>query len=341
MKARSVEVSMEAEAEEECMMNKLTRRLAQLRKEKELLANAVEREEEALTNNLQRQLMQLKKEKVSLENQLEAEHESVVNRLRKHLSSVERENTSLQKTLEGKVEEYPGQEAIEDLQRLVGSDAAVAAAIAAVNMQLVSDAKVIVDLRSNIDMLSKENTALRDEGFLLKRRIEQEHETRERAENEKISLQSAVEADDERMFNSMSRTALPTAAPPPPVDTSAGVVEARASLLEIMQTVRDEASAESSALLDEDGCLTTSRSPKFPPRTGRVPLPRSEAPPRRATVLCADEVRSRGNPRPAPPRASTPRLPPGTHSPLWTLHRFPLNEHYNIIFYITEKMKKY
>ena len=107
--------------------------------------------------------------------------------------------------------EFPGQEAVGRLQDLVqileasGGDTSstlsqMAEAVRAVNIQLVSDAKTIADLNKQVAELRKENTALQDEGFLLKRRIEQEHETVARAVNEKISLQSAVEADDERMF---------------------------------------------------------------------------------------------------------------------------------------------
>ena len=209
-----------------------------------------------------------------------------------------------------------GQEAVGRLQDLVqileasggdtsGGDTSstlsqMAEAVRAVNIQLVSDAKTIADLNKQVAELRKENTALQDEGFLLKRRIEQEHETVARAVNEKISLQSAVEADDERMFNMTTRIA-----PPAPIDTSAAVNSAaarRASLLEIMNDVRNEASAESSAQLDEDGCLSTGRSPKFPPSNRSSP----------ATSVCSQS--SAGyNPMRRRSTLTTPSTSPGMH----------------------------
>jgi len=304
VKARTVEVSVEAEAEEECMTNKLTKRLLQLKKEKEILANAVEQEEELLTNNLQRQLTQLKQEKVSLESQLEAEHEAVVNRLRKHLHQVESEKEVLQSALDNRVAdlggiEKGGSEAVARLKaatelikiELSGAKCASLAqeltdSVDDVAFILASTSQKIEKLAKEAAELKRENASLRDEGFLLKRRVEAELETREKAESEKLSLQSAVEADDERMFNSMSRmeldggrspsssaaslSSVPNSSQAQPQTQHGGV--RRVSLVEIMQDVRNEAMSTSSAMLDEDGCpMQAGRSPNFPPKNRASP----------------------------------------------------------------------
>ena len=52
---------------------KLMKRLAELKTEKETLANEVEQEEEFLINNLQKRLTKLNTEKADLERQLETE----------------------------------------------------------------------------------------------------------------------------------------------------------------------------------------------------------------------------------------------------------------------------
>ena len=71
------------EQEEECITNKLMKRLKQLRDEKQTLANEVEHEEEYLVNNLQKRLQKVNGEKLELENQLELEQEYIVNKLQK------------------------------------------------------------------------------------------------------------------------------------------------------------------------------------------------------------------------------------------------------------------
>ena len=76
------------EQEEECITNKLMKRLKQLRDEKETLANEVESEEEYLVNNLQKRLQKVNGEKLQLEQQLEMEQEYVVNKLQKTVSSL-------------------------------------------------------------------------------------------------------------------------------------------------------------------------------------------------------------------------------------------------------------
>lgn len=73
----------QVEQEEECITNKLMKRLKQLRDEKQTLANEVEHEEEYLVNNLQKRLQKVNGEKIELENQLELEQEYIVNKLQK------------------------------------------------------------------------------------------------------------------------------------------------------------------------------------------------------------------------------------------------------------------
>ena len=66
----------QVEQEEEFITMKLMKRLADLKTEKETLANEVEQEEEFLINNLQKRLTKLNSEKADLEKQLETEQVS-------------------------------------------------------------------------------------------------------------------------------------------------------------------------------------------------------------------------------------------------------------------------
>ncbi|CAF1341449.1 unnamed protein product, partial [Didymodactylos carnosus] len=69
-------------------------------KEKETLANNYEREEEYLTNDLSRKLLQLRDEKQNLEQTLEQEQASQVNKLMKRIKRLEAETMTKQDTLE-------------------------------------------------------------------------------------------------------------------------------------------------------------------------------------------------------------------------------------------------
>jgi len=59
----SVNIQARAEQEEEFISNTLLKKIQELKKEKETLANNYEREEEYLTNDLSRKLQQLREEK--------------------------------------------------------------------------------------------------------------------------------------------------------------------------------------------------------------------------------------------------------------------------------------
>ena len=66
--------AVEAEADEECRINNLMRRLESLQREKGRIVVELEHEEEMLTNSLMKKLNQLKREKLELEQQIEREH---------------------------------------------------------------------------------------------------------------------------------------------------------------------------------------------------------------------------------------------------------------------------
>lgn len=84
-----------AEQEEEFITNRLTKRLTQLKREKQNLANEVEQEEEYLVNNLQKRLTEVTREKIDLERRLEAEQEYIVNKLQAKLQELGRERNKL------------------------------------------------------------------------------------------------------------------------------------------------------------------------------------------------------------------------------------------------------
>ncbi|CAN0057692.1 unnamed protein product, partial [Ectocarpus sp. 13 AM-2016] len=130
------EQSQQVEAEEECLINRVSsatdtdtgsrmmKRLMELKKEKEDLALEVEREEELLTNTLQKKLNQLRQEKVDLENQLEREQEYVVNKLRKQLAQVTADKERMAMEVE-REEEFLTNKLVKQLDLLKEEKAAV------------------------------------------------------------------------------------------------------------------------------------------------------------------------------------------------------------------------
>lgn len=103
------------------MTNDLSRKLDQLRQEKCKLEQTLEQEQECLVNKLMRKiekleaetlakqnnLEQLRREKIELENTLEQEQEALVNKLWKRMDKLEAEKRSLQIKLDQPVSEQP------------------------------------------------------------------------------------------------------------------------------------------------------------------------------------------------------------------------------------------
>ena len=86
-------MQVKTEQEEEFISNTLFKKIKELKKEKETLANNYEREEEFLTNDLSRQLQQIRDEK---------EQATQINQLMKRINRLERETTNKQNTLVNK-----------------------------------------------------------------------------------------------------------------------------------------------------------------------------------------------------------------------------------------------
>ena len=90
---------MKAEQEEEFISNTLFKKIQELKKEKETLANNYEREEEFLTNDLSRKLQHIRDEKYSLEQSLEKEQASQMSQLMKRIQRLEAETINKENTL--------------------------------------------------------------------------------------------------------------------------------------------------------------------------------------------------------------------------------------------------
>ena len=90
---------MKAEQEEEFISNTLFKKIQELKKEKETLANNYEREEEFLTNDLSRKLQHIREEKYSLEQSLEKEQASQMSHLMKRIHRLEAETINKENTL--------------------------------------------------------------------------------------------------------------------------------------------------------------------------------------------------------------------------------------------------
>lgn len=92
-------MQVKTEQEEEFISNTLFKKIKELKKEKETLANNYEREEELLTNDLSRKLQQIRDEKHSLEQSLEQEQAAQISQLMKRIQRLEAETTNKQNTL--------------------------------------------------------------------------------------------------------------------------------------------------------------------------------------------------------------------------------------------------
>ena len=99
MFSASVNMQVKTEQEEEFISNTLFKKIKELKKEKETLANNYEREEEFLTNDLSKKLQQIREEKHSLEQSLEQEQASQISQLMKRINRLEAETTNKQNTL--------------------------------------------------------------------------------------------------------------------------------------------------------------------------------------------------------------------------------------------------
>eukprot|EP00210_Caulerpa_lentillifera_P005429 g5191.t1 len=164
------------EQEEECISNKLFKRLEKLKNEKQLLANEVEQEEEFLTNTLQKKLEKLNKEKVDLENQLETEQEYIVNKLQKQLEFL---NSEKKKLTREKV----------DLEN-----------------QLEAEQELIVNkLQKQVEKLDLEKRKLQLEKVNLQRQVNDLNQSVEKLNREKVNLESTMEMEEENIVNRMQK----------------------------------------------------------------------------------------------------------------------------------------
>lgn len=163
------------EEEEDEIVNRLMARLEELRAEKQRLLVEVEQEEEFLTNNLQKKLLELKQEKVDLENEMEQEEEFLTNRLQKQLNDLQTHADAL----EAKVESQ--QEEIEQLSQ-----------------QNQSYKQQNSMLRSKVQKLNTEN-------FVLNQRMESNKGLLEEYKQESARLETDMEKNSEREFNSKKR----------------------------------------------------------------------------------------------------------------------------------------
>eukprot|EP01112_Ceratiomyxa_fruticulosa_P016491 TRINITY_DN4993_c0_g1_i1.p1 TRINITY_DN4993_c0_g1~~TRINITY_DN4993_c0_g1_i1.p1 ORF type:complete len:430 (+),score=88.52 TRINITY_DN4993_c0_g1_i1:466-1755(+) len=166
------------EQEEEGRINKLSKHLAQLVKEKESLALAVEQEEEYLTNTLGKKLADLQREKVDLENQLEQEEEFITNKLHKQLATVLEEKKVLEKRLEEEGHSGP-----------------------ALEKQIEVLTARTIDLEKKILQLKEEVIKLKTENFILTQKIKMDHEKLVTLNQEKTKLLANLEIGGERIFN--------------------------------------------------------------------------------------------------------------------------------------------
>lgn len=197
----------------------MSRKLDQLRQEKCKLEQTLEQEQECLVNKLMRKiekleaetlakqtnLEQLRREMVELENTLEQEQEALVNKLWKRMDKLEAEKRSLQIKLDQPVSDQPSPKELP--QSTENGDTA---------SQLTAH---ITTLRSEVDKLrgnlaaaekdaqeksqhfAQEEKCIRDENIRLQRKLQLEVERREALSRHLSESESSLEMEEERLFN--------------------------------------------------------------------------------------------------------------------------------------------
>lgn len=181
----------QAEQEDEYRVNKLSKTVDQVKKEKQDLLRQVEQEEEYITNTLSKKLEQVRQEKVDLENQLEQEEEFITNKLQKQLLTVMADKSKLEKKLETEVSDH------HKLTRLETEATTLRAKLAALEQEHNEYEKKNDAMK---DQLLKQKT----ENFALGQRIKREQEKFTQVNEDKLRLMSNLEMGDERRYNTRS-----------------------------------------------------------------------------------------------------------------------------------------
>lgn len=243
LRQASVNIQIQAEAEEEFISNTLLKKINSLKKEKEALAMNYEQEEEFLTNDLSRKLAQLRQEKVQLEQTLEQEQEQQVSKLMKKIGRLEKETTGKQATLEQLRREkidlentleqeqemlvnklWKRMEKVEaekrELESRLGTtpppspnDRLNPAALNSRIVHLSGEVQRLKRLLATTDAQNKEKMqalvdeerALKEENVRLQRRLLREVEKREAISRQLSESESSLEMEDERQFNERFR----------------------------------------------------------------------------------------------------------------------------------------
>ncbi|KAG6451809.1 hypothetical protein O3G_MSEX007362 [Manduca sexta] len=174
------------EQEQECLVNKLMRKIEKL---------------EAETLAKQTNLERLRREKVELENTLEQEQEALVNRLWKRMDKLEAEKRSLQIRLDQPVSDPASPRDI--------SNGDTASNLSNHIQTLRSE---VVKLRNQLAVSQNENKEkmhrfaleekhIREENLRLQRKLQQEVERREALCRHLSESESSLEMEEERQFN--------------------------------------------------------------------------------------------------------------------------------------------
>lgn len=203
------------------MTNDLSRKLDQLRQEKCKLEQTLEQEQECLVNKLMRKiekleaetlakqtnLEQLRREMIELENTLEQEQEALVNKLWKRMDKLEAEKRSLQIKLDQPVSD-PTSPKYEELAAATNGDTA-----SNLSSHIQTLRSEVVRLRANLAAAQKETQekmaqfaqeerciGLREENLRLQRKLQLEVERREALCRHLSESESSLEMEEERLY---------------------------------------------------------------------------------------------------------------------------------------------
>lgn len=155
------------EQEQECLVNKLMRRIEKLETE---------------TSTKQNNLETLRREKIELENTLEQEQEALVNKLWKRMDKLETEKRSLQVRLDQPVSEPPSPRQMNDMNNediaanLANNIHALRQEVTRLKTQLEAGK---AEHKRKMAAYAKEEQEIREENLRLQRRLQLELERRE------------------------------------------------------------------------------------------------------------------------------------------------------------------
>jgi len=216
LKQEKEDLARQVEVEEEMITNKLTKKLEQVKQEKVHLENQLEQEQEYIVNKLQKQLSTVLDEKRALEARLSENTEAVLGTIHQHLQQWRRDRSSvdlppmpalpapgeavLRRDSGDPASDGDGGEAAVQRSRLLVTH--LTAQIDALGLQQETYHQQCQDHEARNEQLRAELQRLQGDNSVLAHRVAREREKLSDLTRDKARLETELELDSERAFNS-------------------------------------------------------------------------------------------------------------------------------------------